>query len=740
MVLEVVTDISSGGGELATAIPPKLGDGVPAAAPTNSQDVVVVEEEEARDVPPEVSASSSSMRMYADELTRTEYSNAEALLGFSPTNEHREAEPVCGAYFNTHTPTAAKFTSSDVKRVSSSTIIVPSSIDERQEETEETVVVVADVAEMEEKSSENILAETDVIEETPVDAEAEAEKEEAIIEVQSVTTDVVEEKLTEEEVVIMQDVEEEVTETPAQKDLKEADIVPEQSCEPVLLETAPDSIEASFSTTDEKVVDEPEQKEAEPESPEALTVARTNDSKKKRLFLTMPHLSKSLTASSFAKSRVARSFTNTLLSLSKPSVSKASMRDLTKKMPKMEKLPSVAKLSSSVVAGSSLISKRLPSLPTSQRLPKKLSKPSFRKKSRKAESGTHIQENKDVETATPKEQENEVLEIAASKEASTVQVEPNDGMNSKCPTTDLENTAEVEVPASPEGPDAISEVPVSIVAEEPQHERSYFDDLLDKLDSLCAPLCKDNSHQQQEEDILPTSAPRTLSTSEHTEEEHLVITTSSTNPAENSYLDGIKSICSIVTEHSFFGEDKPVVQASEPEKTDGSIADVMLKESLEADMVNADEVKMEEKKSAKSMFSFRRSNLMKEKTTKSSLKIFAPSVSAVNKGSDMKKAAEQSFRRLTNRKHAGQEAPAVVPLNSQSLDLNNTTTGVYEKAAPTIDEIMEMAPKEVKTSEPAGEIYPDANALLGLSQSVSPKEEETVADAEALLGRSRSNL
>jgi len=384
MVLEV-TDISSGG-EIATASP-KQGDDVlvtetSTAAATTTSPVI-----ESRDAP-SVASSSSSMRMYADELTGPERQNTEELLGFSPTNEHRD-QPVCGAYFNS-TPT----TSVDVKRVSS--IVVPVA-DERQADNEgnEAVAIVSDVAEMLEETKNDVSIEKKPVGDETIENEVVLEEKEEII-----TADLVEEKVVDDE--IAKELEGEVTEAPDGEDAQDAEtIVTEPNPEQVYLESKPDSIEASFSKCDQ--LDEAEQIETEPETAEVATsLATTNGEKKKRVsFLLSKAGSKASLAASLASSR-AKSVTNTLSSLSKPSVPKASLRKMAK-MPKKEKVPSVKKLSSSVVAESR---RRLSNLPKPQRTlpfsPKKLSKPSFGKKSKKTEQGPPV-EDEDMKSATPKE-------------------------------------------------------------------------------------------------------------------------------------------------------------------------------------------------------------------------------------------------------------------------------------------------------------------------------------------------
>jgi hypothetical protein len=385
MVLEV-TDISSGG-EIATASPKQGHDVVvtetSTAAATNTSPVI-----ESRDAP-SVTSSSSSMRMYADELTDPERQNTEELLGFSPTNEHRD-QPVCGAYFNS-TPT----TSVDVKRVSS--IVVPVA-DERQADSaaNEAVAIVADVAEMLEETKNDVSIEKKPVGDETIENEVVLEEKEEII-----TTDLVEEKLVEDETT--KEMEGEVTEAPDGEDAQDAEtVVTEPTPEPVFLESKPDSIEASFSKCDQ--LDEVEQIEAEPETVEVVTsLATSNGEKKKRVsFLLSKAGSKASLVASLASSR-AKSVTNTLSSLSKPSVPKASLRKMAK-LPKMEKVPSVKKLSSSVVAESR---RRLSSLPKPQRSlpfsPKKLSKPSFGKKSKKTEQ-VSPQEDEDLESATPKDE------------------------------------------------------------------------------------------------------------------------------------------------------------------------------------------------------------------------------------------------------------------------------------------------------------------------------------------------
>lgn len=271
----------------------------------------------------------------------------------------------------------------------------------------------------------------------------------------------------------------------------------------------------------------------------------------------------------------------------------------------------------------------------------------------------------------------------------------------------------------------MSEAPISI-AEEPSH-RSYFDDLLDKIDLLCAPVCK--------KDFTNETLCAPASTFECAgENSQLMINTITTEP---SIQDAPLSVCSVATEQDF-GEDKQSVQETEPGKLD--VAAMMAKKALDKGTDTAE---------GKSKFSFRRSNLKKEKSMKSSLKIFSPSGSSVKKASEMKKVAGQSLRRLTS-KNAGEapnkevEEDFKVTANSQSLDevLATPLTQSYLDAQTDAAVLDLTTPKKDNTSEPAAAKSTDAEALLGLSQS---KGDETSApavhgDAEALLGKSRSNL
>lgn len=730
MVLEV-TDIISSGGELATA-PPKKGDDFPSQSPagpkSSTAPSLVVE---SRDVPCSSDVStSSSMRMYADELTAAEQnSKAEELLGFSPTNEHRD-EPVCGSYFDS--------TSSDVKRVSS-TLNDPSTGEGQEDDNNEiahekvAVAIASDVSEIEEEAVCDPTP-TTVMEETLVEKEV---VEENTIGEDSIATELEEEKPVEEVVEDAQEADAQVTER-----------IPDEQ---VFLETSPDFIEASSSKADQL---ETEQNDAEPET-------TNKEGKKNRAsLLSKPNLSRAslLNTITLTSSRVGKSFTNTLSSLSKPSVPKASLRKMAK-LPKMEKLPSVSKLSSSVAVAGSLISKRSPSLSMSQRslprLPKKLSKPSFGKKFKK------------TETAMPEEHEADKA-TATLEETNTVPMEPTE-INSTWLKTELENTISLDTKIAEVEAPSVTEVPDTIPEEPPQ--RNYFEELLDQFDLLCAPMCKGIINQPETIRSLQAAS------GSNNENSQLVITT---NPTETSFLDGIKSLCSIATEHSFFGEEKPVVQEAEsgkleqtaltmakeePDKLD--VAAVMAKEALDKETFVealdketfvAEDIRGEAK-GVKSMFSFRRSNIQKDKSTKPSLKIFAPSVSSVKKVTDMKNVSGQSLRRLMNRKQAGQ-APSnevaeslvldiQVSPNSQSLDEVQATSlsCVDEKPHDDAAALKEMAPKQDKSIEPAGKSCPDAEALLELIESEAPKEEapsesadQVFTDAESLLGRSRSSL
>jgi hypothetical protein len=287
----------------------------------------------------------------------------------------------------------------------------------------------------------------------------------------------------------------------------------------------------------------------------------------------------------------------------------------------------------------------------------------------------------------------------------------------------------------------------------PDRQLNYIEEILEKLDLLCAPLCKRESGE----------APSCTPTSEKgNPEEHsaLVIDTNST---EKSVSDGPKSthsVYSIVTEHaSSFdsmacGEDNPCVQMAEQDKLDN--AAMMAMKAL--DKVNSDdEENAKETRDVKSKFGFRLSNVRKENTIKSPLKIFSPKAPtsdnlasarrlSVAKASDMKKVAGVSLRRMTNSKHAVQLKSAEkedsliksndIPfyMDSQSLNEDQTSSSksrVDEKIVivPKKEEANEMPNKE-KSSDPAAESLHGVESLLGLSKSVH--------GAESLLGLSQT--